>query len=125
MGNELAGLVGGRIRAVRKARGLSVRQLADLADVDTGFLGHMEAGRKLPGIETLVKIAGGLDVAPGELLATASRPASPQGLDAQAIGQLKALLARRTPEQKKSVLAVLKLLRDPRRVEGLRAALRR
>lgn len=125
MGNELPLDIGRKIKEIRTSKGLTVRQLADLTEVDPGFLGHLEAGRKLPGVRTLIKVAHGLGVEPGHLLVKSSPAEKVQELDAAAMEQLRALLARRTPSEKRSLIALLKLISDPRRAEGLRAALRR
>ena len=54
--------VGGNIRRLRVRAGLSLRELAALAEVSTSTLSVIEAGGGNPGVETLVSIAGALGV---------------------------------------------------------------
>jgi len=54
--------VGDRIRQLRKARGYSQEKLADKADLHYTHIGSIERGEKNWSIETLVKVANGLNV---------------------------------------------------------------
>jgi transcriptional regulator with XRE-family HTH domain len=58
-----------RITELRKARGLSIQALADIADIERPSLSRLESGRA-GGIHftTLCKIAEALGVAPGDLV---------------------------------------------------------
>ena len=60
--------VGNRIREVRKARGLTQEQLAEMANMSTGFLGEVEREEKLPGLEIFVSIAIALDISTDYIL---------------------------------------------------------
>lgn len=119
-------LLGKHIRKARQARGLTLAQLADLARIDAGFLNYIELGSKAPSMQTLYKIAEGLDVAPGQLLVSEA-PAPPYrcSVDDAIRHQVRALLAGRSQEEKAELLAVLKTLKDPRRVKALQAVLGR
>lgn len=55
------------MRSQRKARGLSLRELALLADLSFKHLGEIERGRVDPGWTTLLKIARALDLRVGDL----------------------------------------------------------
>lgn len=50
------------LKRIRKARGLSQRALADRAGVVKSTIYEAEAGRHVPRIQTLEKIADALDV---------------------------------------------------------------
>jgi transcriptional regulator with XRE-family HTH domain len=52
----------------RKAADLSQEQLADLAGLHRTAVGLLERGFRLPRIDTLVKVAGALEVSADELL---------------------------------------------------------
>lgn len=65
---EIAGLLGRRIREIRKAQGLSLERTAELAEVSLTFLGDVERGRKEPSITTLRGIARALSVSVGEIV---------------------------------------------------------
>jgi transcriptional regulator with XRE-family HTH domain len=53
---------------LRKRADLSQEQLADLAGLHRTEIGVLERGVRLARIDTLIKLAGGLEVTPGELL---------------------------------------------------------
>ena len=67
--SEAAKKIGRVIRAHRDAAQLTQNQLANLADVDASGLQSWEAGRALPGVPSLVKLADKLGINPGELIA--------------------------------------------------------
>lgn len=53
---------------IRKRAGLSQEQLASLASLHRTEIGMLERGIRLARIDTLVKLAGALEVEPGDLL---------------------------------------------------------
>lgn len=55
-------LVGERIRELRKARGLSQEELGWKSDLHYTHIGSIERGEKNSSVETLVKVARGLNV---------------------------------------------------------------
>ena len=64
---DIKKLVGDRIRALRKERGYSQERLADKADLHYTHIGSIERGEKNWSIETLVKVANGLNVEVSDL----------------------------------------------------------
>ncbi|MFI3321617.1 MAG: helix-turn-helix transcriptional regulator [Rikenellaceae bacterium] len=54
--------IGENIKKLRKARGISQQQLADLCDFETSNMSRIEAGKSNFTISTLNKIAIALDV---------------------------------------------------------------
>lgn len=72
-----------RIRSLRRAKGITLRELADRAGVTESFLSQVERGLTSPSISTLRRIAAGLgesigslfedDAEPGRLLRAADR----------------------------------------------------
>lgn len=62
------------IRAHRQSRGLSVKALADAADISKTILGKIESGLGNPSLETLWRIASALDVPLGALIDTEDPP---------------------------------------------------
>lgn len=64
--------IGGRIRALRLARGFTLVQLAALADLSHPFLSQLERGRARPSMVSLEKIARALGSSQLELIAAAS-----------------------------------------------------
>ena len=59
--------IGGRIRALREAKGLSVEELAELSAVPEMELGILENGKRSVRFETLLCLAGALGVSPSSL----------------------------------------------------------
>lgn len=67
---EISEAVGAKIRQLRKAKAMSQEELALKSDLSPAYYGLVERGVKCPSIETIWKIAAGLDVPPSELLRT-------------------------------------------------------
>lgn len=67
-GARLVSLVGENIRRLRVRAGMSLRELATLAQVSTSTLSNIEAGTGNPGVQTLVHISGALGVPFSELV---------------------------------------------------------
>jgi len=64
----LASEIGALVRALRTARGLSMRALAAQAGVSQPFLSKLENGRLLPSLSTLYALAAAFEVPPAELV---------------------------------------------------------
>src|SRR6201994_2173964 len=77
--DDLAQLVGERVRAARRERGLSVGALAAAAQVGKGSLSEIENGARNPTMGTLYALAGALGVPLATLIADrpGARIASP------------------------------------------------
>jgi transcriptional regulator with XRE-family HTH domain len=67
--------LGSRIRALRQARGMTLRALADRAGVTESFLSQVEREVTSPSIASVRRIAGGLDLSVGQLFADEPRAA--------------------------------------------------
>jgi transcriptional regulator with XRE-family HTH domain len=120
---ELLAQVGAGIRAWRKKAGLTMNQLAELADIDGGFLATIETGKKAPSVVTLAKLAKALGVRAGALFDAVPQEGAP--LDAQLERQLKSLAHGSSAAEKSDLLAILKQLHDPDRVKALRKLIRK
>ena len=55
-------LLGERIRELRKSRGLTQEQLAELIDVEQKHVSRLELGKSFPTIERLERLAHALDI---------------------------------------------------------------
>ena len=64
----VAAIVGPRIRRIRRGQELSQEALADYAEIHRTQISMIEHGERLPRIDTVIKLAGGLFVPPCELL---------------------------------------------------------
>ena len=58
---EMAAKVGARVRELREAAGITQERLAWDCDLDRAYIGHIEAGRRLPSLPVLAQIAARLD----------------------------------------------------------------
>ncbi len=65
MESELKTL-GGRIKAARESRGLSIRDLAELAGINKSQIVRIESGQSDPHYTTLLRIARALEVSVGD-----------------------------------------------------------
>src|SRR5512145_50660 len=57
-----ARLIGEKLRAVRQQRKMSLRDLADKAEVSASMLSQIETGKVFPSVRSLYSIANALDV---------------------------------------------------------------
>ncbi len=74
---DLLSATGETLRAVRKERGLTLRQVAEGAHVSVSYLAEIERGEKDPSSRILESVAAGLDIEVSGLLiriATALEP---------------------------------------------------
>jgi transcriptional regulator with XRE-family HTH domain len=92
---------GREVRRRRLALGITLEQLAERAKLTPNYIGSIEAGQRDPSLSTVLGLAKGLGVAPGEMLGGISR-LSPAALEAARVFDAA------TPEMQD---AVLKLLR--------------
>lgn len=73
---EFAVTVGRNIRAVRMARGLTLKQLAMRADAREKDVSRWELGGNLPRLDVVARIAKALDVTVDQLIGHAPLPPS-------------------------------------------------
>jgi len=59
---DIKHLVGDRVRTLRKGKGLSQEDLGEKADLHYTYIGAVERGEKNASLDTLNKIAAGLEV---------------------------------------------------------------
>jgi transcriptional regulator with XRE-family HTH domain len=57
------------VRRIRAEKGLTQDELAQGASMDPAEIRRIESGRRDPGVRVLTRVAAGLGVEPGELLA--------------------------------------------------------
>lgn len=65
---EVRQLFGSRLKELRQRRRLSQERLGDLSGLSRNYVSDVENGHRSPGIENLIRLAHGLDVAAPELL---------------------------------------------------------
>jgi len=101
--------IGGRIRFLRKQAGLTLNQLAEMADIDGGFINCIENGKKTPSLRTLVKIAAALNVSIVDIFS--EQDFVKDVFDHQVSSQVRAILKGKPPQEREKFLAVLKTLK--------------
>lgn len=67
MYNEFYKKLGKNIKKKRQALGLSQQELADKIDISLNFMGKIEVAFSKPSLDTLLKIATGLNISLSEL----------------------------------------------------------
>jgi transcriptional regulator with XRE-family HTH domain len=67
-GEAVAGGIGPRVRALREAAGLSLRELADRSGVSAPMLSQVERGETSPTLQVAGRIAAGLELRLSQLL---------------------------------------------------------
>ncbi|QEO15598.1 helix-turn-helix transcriptional regulator [Agromyces intestinalis] len=72
--SDAARIFGERLRSARQATGSSQEHVADLAHIHVTNYGKIERGQANPSLTTIVRIAGVLDIDPGDLV-TGLKPA--------------------------------------------------
>ena len=104
-------LIGNRIKAARKAKGLSQSELSELIDKSVGYMSYIETGSKKPSLETLIQIANALDVTIDELLSD-NLVASPTVSNTQ----INQLLSDCSAFEKSVILLSIKSIKDAIRI---------
>ncbi len=80
--------VGDRIRQLRKEKRLSQEELGDKSDLHYTHIGAIERGEKNWSIDTLVKVAVGLNVTVNDLLVLPPKPADIRNLKKAIISEI-------------------------------------
>lgn len=106
-------LVGNKIRLVRKAKGLTQEDLAERCNLQYTYIGGVERGVRNVSLQTLEKLAKGLDVAPFELLKFEELDLSEIPNDKQSLVEVyKHLLLNRDEEEIKLLQRITKDILD-------------
>lgn len=103
---------GTHLKAVRRSRGLSQPDLASAAHVSTQVVSNLERGTVIPSIDTLCKVARGLEVDPRELF---SAGLAGVGRSPSQTSKLVDLLATFDEDVARQALVILKSLSQVRR----------
>ncbi len=70
-------LIGSRIRAIRKKRGLTQEQLSERADISPQHCSGIETGAAKVSLPALVRIANALDATPDDFLLDSVKQSAP------------------------------------------------
>lgn len=99
------------VRRRRAALGLTLEQLAERSGLTPNYVGTVENGQRDPSLSTVLALAKGLGIPPGELLGGAGK-FGPAATDAAT------LMETLTPDAQSAVLELLRLLSRRRRREN-------
>jgi len=92
---ELLTSVGARVRALRRERGWSRRELGERAGLSERFLAQVESGRGNPSVKSLAEIAAALETSPAALLQAGTELVALLGLRGAGKSSVGRLLADR------------------------------
>lgn len=68
--------IGHRLRKIRKARGLAVKDAAELTGINSGIISAIELNKRNPGLHSLVVFARAYEVTVDEIIFSPTSPAS-------------------------------------------------
>ena len=100
-------LLGRKINAARKDRGITGEQLAELCSINATYLRQIEAGAKIPSLPVFVTICKELKASPSYLLAD-----SLEGSGAEDMDVLFDLWKKATPGQIQMMTAMIRAAMD-------------
>jgi transcriptional regulator with XRE-family HTH domain len=98
--------IGEFIRSQRRLAQLSLRQLADLADVSNAYLSQVERGLYTPSAQVMKNIAGALEISAESMYAQAGLLDSSVARPRRSVEEAIQLDERLTAEQKSALLGV-------------------
>ncbi len=94
--------IGGKIRAFRKAKGMSQEQLAEKIWISTTHMSHIETGTTKLSLPVLVDISNALEVGVDNLLSTEAVEKKQQ-----TVNVIQSVLDECTPQQRKIIEQVV------------------
>jgi transcriptional regulator with XRE-family HTH domain len=101
MATTLARRLGARVRALRKARGLTQEQLAERAGISAHFVSALERGVKGATLETLAALSTAFEITLSEMLLAVDR--SPP----RELARIEAAIAGRSLEVQRRILRLV------------------
>ena len=96
-------LLGRRINAARKDRGITSERLSELCNINDIYMRQIESGAKIPSLPVFVTICKELRVSPSYLLADVL-----EGSGATDLDELPDLLKNATPSQIRMMTAMIR-----------------
>jgi len=97
-----------RIKKIRKQKGLSQIELGECIGVSQQVITNYERGLREPNLETLLKIAGALDVTLETLIG--EKPIKPDDLTSRALQKRFEQIKRLPPEKQKAFMTFVDAL---------------
>ena len=99
-----------RIRHLRKQKDISQEELALRAGINTVYYGQIERGQKCPTVDTLYKIAVGLEIPLPDLLRFDGQTADSEDVDINTY--MEQLIKRIPPNKVSQVIMILETVVD-------------
>lgn len=96
-------LLGRRINAARKDRGITSERLSELCNINDTYMRQIESGAKIPSLQVFVTICKELRVSPSYLFADVL-----EGSGATDLDELTDLLKNATPSQIRMMTAMIR-----------------
>ena len=100
-------LLGRKINAARKERGLTSERLSELCNIGATYLRQIESGAKIPSLPVFVTICKELQVSPAYLLAELLPDTDDCGME-----ELNDLCRKASPGQLKMILSIIHSVLD-------------
>lgn len=97
--------IGNNIKKYRKGKGFTQAQLAEMIDISTIHMSHMETGSVSMSLECLMKICDSLDITPDDLLLGEYKLNSKS-----ATKQLSSIMENLTADERKLIIDFAELL---------------
>jgi transcriptional regulator with XRE-family HTH domain len=104
-----AKLFGKRLRAARKATGLTIEKASEKAGLTPNFLGLLERGKKRPSFQAIIDLAKAFNVQPRVLFQFEGDDLDPRVLNRRIAG----VLAACTPEQLQQAYRIIRAVFEP------------
>lgn len=98
---------GNRLKQIRSALRITQEELALKCDMQPSHIGQLERGIKSPTLETLYKIASGINIPLSELVAFEDKLVMPNNFD-ETTNKIIARVQRMKPMEKNQVLTIIK-----------------
>lgn len=102
--------IGRRIREERKARGMTLEDVASKASMNASFLHYIEKNKKKPSLDTVGRIAGALGI-PLDVLFSGAPLRKPT--DDPAVRRITELVREASPKRRAAILKVVQTLAHP------------
>lgn len=107
---DIYSFIGRRIREERKARGMTLEDVASRATMNASFLHYIEKSKKKPSLGTVGRIAGALGL-PLDILFSGSPLRKP--CDTPAVRRITELVREASPKRRAAILKVVQTLARP------------
>jgi transcriptional regulator with XRE-family HTH domain len=98
--------LGEKIRAAREHKGLTQEQLAEICQLSTAHIGHIERGTRIPSLDTVYRVSTSLGVSFDYLLLD-SLPSNKYSLTA-----IENILSRSDEEKAKQYITIIKAIAE-------------